>query len=71
MSFSGNKEAAKSYIEGLNMLSSMRLCSNVQAQHAIAAALKCTEETEALVKPADGSMSSVNARARPFPPSTA
>jgi alanine-synthesizing transaminase len=51
MSFSGNKEAAKSYIEGLNMLSSMRLCSNVQAQHAIAAALKCTEETEALVKP--------------------
>jgi alanine-synthesizing transaminase len=51
MSFSGDKEAAKSYIEGLNMLSSMRLCSNVQAQHAIAAALRCTEETEALVKP--------------------
>ncbi len=51
MSISGNKEAAKSYIEGLNMLSSMRLCSNVQAQYAVAAALNCTDETEALVKP--------------------
>lgn len=39
MTLSGNKKAAKGYIEGLNMLSSMRLCSNVPAQHMIAAAL--------------------------------
>lgn len=39
MTLSGNKTAAKGYIEGLNMLSSMRLCSNVPAQHMIAAAL--------------------------------
>jgi alanine-synthesizing transaminase len=39
MALSGNKSAAKGYIEGLNMLSSMRLCSNVPAQHMIAPAL--------------------------------
>ncbi len=39
MSLSGNKAAARGYIEGLNMLSSMRLCSNVPAQHMIAKAL--------------------------------
>ena len=32
MCLSGNKRAARGYIEGLNMLSSMRLCSNVPAQ---------------------------------------
>ena len=35
MIVSGNKESAKDYIEGLNMLSSMRLCSNVPGQWAI------------------------------------
>lgn len=39
ISLSGNKAAAKGYIEGLNMLSSMRLCSNVPAQHMIPVAL--------------------------------
>jgi alanine-synthesizing transaminase len=39
MSLSGNKECAKEYIEGLNMLSNMRLCSNVPAQYIIAPAL--------------------------------
>lgn len=39
MSLSGNKKAARGYIEGLNMLSSMRLCSNVPAQYMVATAL--------------------------------
>lgn len=36
---SGNKEMATSYIDGLNILSSMRLCANVPAQYAIQTAL--------------------------------
>lgn len=36
---SGNKKAAASYIEGLTILSSMRMCSNVPCQHAIQTAL--------------------------------
>ncbi|MCL2343419.1 MAG: pyridoxal phosphate-dependent aminotransferase [Firmicutes bacterium] len=40
MCLSGDKESAASYIEGLNMLASMRLCSNVPAQYAVAAALR-------------------------------
>lgn len=40
MVLSGNKSSAAGYIEGLNMLSSMRLCSNVQAQYVIPAALQ-------------------------------
>ncbi|MCV2884125.1 pyridoxal phosphate-dependent aminotransferase [Aestuariibacter sp. AA17] len=36
---SGNKDAAKGYIEGLNMLASMRMCANVPCQHAIQTAL--------------------------------
>ena len=39
MVLSGNKEIAKDYIEGLNILSTMRLCSNVPAQFAIQTAL--------------------------------
>ncbi len=39
MTISGAKGRAKSYIEGLNMLSSMRLCANVPAQHAIQSSL--------------------------------
>lgn len=39
MIVSGNKESAKSYIEGLTILSSMRMCANVPAQHAIQTAL--------------------------------
>ena len=36
---SGDKRRAKDYIEGLNMLSSMRLCANVPGQSAIQTAL--------------------------------
>jgi alanine-synthesizing transaminase len=36
---SGNKALASNYIEGLNMLSSMRMCANVPSQHAIQTAL--------------------------------
>lgn len=39
MILSGNKEAAKDYMEGLNMLSNMRLCSNVPAQSIVQTAL--------------------------------
>jgi alanine-synthesizing transaminase len=39
MTFSGNLSVAKSYLEGINMLASMRLCSNVPAQYAIPVAL--------------------------------
>ncbi|MDD2211496.1 MAG: pyridoxal phosphate-dependent aminotransferase [Clostridia bacterium] len=39
MVLSGNKAVAKDYIEGLNILSTMRLCSNVPAQFAIQTAL--------------------------------
>ena len=39
MILSGNKTLAKDYIEGLNMLSNMRLCSNVPAQSIVQTAL--------------------------------
>lgn len=39
MVVSGDKKSAKDYIEGLNMLSNMRLCSNVPGQWAIQTAL--------------------------------
>ncbi|MCX7276270.1 MAG: pyridoxal phosphate-dependent aminotransferase [Burkholderiales bacterium] len=39
MVVSGNKKAATDYIEGLNMLSNMKLCSNVPGQWAIQTAL--------------------------------
>ncbi len=39
MILSGNKAMAKDYIEGLNMLSNMRLCSNVPAQSIVQTAL--------------------------------
>lgn len=39
MVLNGPKKRAQNYIEGLDILSSMRLCSNVPAQHAIQAAL--------------------------------
>lgn len=47
----GDKSRAKGYIEGLKLLSSMRLCSNVPAQSLIPAALACREETKKLVAP--------------------
>ena len=39
MVMSGNMEAAKDYIAGVNMLSNMRLCSNVPAQSIVQTAL--------------------------------
>ena len=39
MIVSGDKEMVGDYIEGLNMLSSMRLCANVPGQYAIQTAL--------------------------------
>ncbi|MDY4608927.1 MAG: aminotransferase class I/II-fold pyridoxal phosphate-dependent enzyme [Eubacterium sp.] len=39
MVLSGNKEIAADYIEGINMLSNMRLCSNVPAQSIVQTAL--------------------------------
>ena len=39
MCLSGDKSHARGYIDGLNMLSSMRLCSNVQSQFVIKTAL--------------------------------
>jgi alanine-synthesizing transaminase len=51
LTLSGPKDRAKSYIEGLNMLASMRLCSNAPAQHAIKPALENLEISDQLAKP--------------------
>lgn len=50
MVLSGDKSKAEGYIEGLNMLSSMRLCSNVQAQYIIPAALSGTGAPDEALK---------------------
>ncbi len=39
LTLSGDKKRAASYMEGLRMLASMRLCANVPAQHAIQSSL--------------------------------
>lgn len=51
MSLSGNKKHVKGYIEGLNMLSSMRLCSNVPAQNIIQTALGGYQSSDELLLP--------------------
>lgn len=51
MIVSGEKRHAKDYIEGLNMLSSMRLCSNVPGQYAIQTALGGYQSINDLVGP--------------------
>lgn len=51
MSLSGTKENAKGYIEGLNMLSSMRLCSNVPSQSIIQTALGGYQSSDELLLP--------------------
>ena len=51
MVLTGNKEDAKDYIEGIDMLSSMRLCSNVPAQYAIQTALGGYQSLIELIKP--------------------
>lgn len=51
MMLTGNLKAAKSYIEGLEMLASMRLCSNVPNQHAIQTALGGYQSINELILP--------------------
>ena len=48
---SGDKKAGADYIEGLNMLSNMRLCANVPGQWAIQTALGGYQSIDDLVKP--------------------
>ncbi len=49
MILSGNKEIAKDYIEGIKMLSSMHLCSNVPAQSIVQTALGGTQSVKTYV----------------------
>jgi len=51
MVVSGDKRAARDYIEGLNMLASMRLCSNTPGQLAIQTALGGYQSIKDLVAP--------------------
>ena len=48
---SGDKEHAKDYIEGIELLASMRLCSNVPGQHAIQTALGGYQSINELIVP--------------------
>ncbi len=48
---SGNKNAARDYLEGLNILASMRLCANVPAQMAIQTALGGYQSINELIEP--------------------
>ncbi len=48
---SGAKQTATDYIEGLELLASMRLCSNVPGQHAIQTSLGGYQSIKDLVKP--------------------
>lgn len=51
MMVSGDKSKAGDYIEGLDMLASMRLCANVQAQYAIQTALGGYQTINDLIRP--------------------
>ena len=51
MIISGTKHKAKDYIEGLEMLASMRLCANVPSQHAIQTSLGGHQSIDDLVAP--------------------
>ncbi|WP_165006065.1 MULTISPECIES: pyridoxal phosphate-dependent aminotransferase [unclassified Enterococcus] len=51
MVLSGDKSRVKGYIEGLNMLSSMRLCSNVLSQQIIQTALGGYQSVDELLLP--------------------
>ena len=51
MTLSGDKSYCKGYIEGLNMLSSMRLCANVPAQSIIQTALGGIQSADELLLP--------------------
>ncbi len=51
MCLAGRKDYVKGYIEGINLLSSMRLCSNVPAQSLIPAALHDLESAKDMLLP--------------------
>ena len=51
MILSGNKALAKDYILGLNMLSNMRLCSNVPAQSIVQTALGGHQSVKGYIQP--------------------
>lgn len=51
MVLSGPKHHVKGYIEGLNMLSNMRLCSNVLAQHVVQTSLGGYQSIDELLVP--------------------
>ncbi len=51
MVLSGDRKRAAQYIEGINMLSNMRLCANVPAQHTIPAAMQCLDAVKPLLQP--------------------
>lgn len=51
MCLSGDKSGVQGYIEGLNMLSSMRLCSNVPAQAVVQTALGGHQGTDDMLLP--------------------
>ena len=51
MVVSGPKHRAKDYLEGLNILASMRLCANVPAQHAIQTALGGHQSIKEYLRP--------------------
>ena len=51
MVLSGNKACAADYIEGINMLTSMRLCANVLAQNTVQTALGGRQSIYDLTKP--------------------
>ncbi|MDR0300369.1 MAG: pyridoxal phosphate-dependent aminotransferase [Streptococcaceae bacterium] len=51
MVLSGNKSHVKDYIEGLNMLASMRLCSNVLAQQVVQTSLGGYQSIDELLLP--------------------
>ncbi|MGT2682458.1 pyridoxal phosphate-dependent aminotransferase [Streptococcus porci] len=51
MVLSGPKQHVKGYIEGLNMLSNMRLCSNVLAQHVVQTSLGGYQSVDELLIP--------------------
>ena len=51
MILSGDKRRAQGYIEGLNMLANMRLCSNVLAQQVVQTSLGGTQSVDELLLP--------------------
>lgn len=51
MVLSGDKSAAKDFIEGLDMMTNMRLCSNVPAQSIVPLALSTWKDMQKFVEP--------------------